>query len=64
MKLTTENTERKKRRFYDPALPALKEFEAILEDLCEYTGDGLVTDHLLDKITAKHRQRHLKTKAA
>lgn len=67
MKLTTEDTEgteRKKRRVYNPPDDALTEFDALVEDLMDYTGDGLVTDDLLDKIRSKHRQRHLQNKAA
>ena len=62
MKMDTKHT--KKRRVYTPPDSVKEEFHAIFEDLCDYTGDGLVTDHLLDKINSKHRQRHMKTQAA
>ena len=60
MNLTTEDTQKKKRKTYAPSSIAVKEFDDAIEDLMTYTGDGLVTDHLIDRLNAKHRQRHLK----
>ena len=64
MNLTTENTEKKKRKTYAPSSIAVEEFDDAIEDLMTYTGDGLVTDHLIDRLNAKHRQRHLKNLTA
>ena len=60
----TESTERRQRRVYNPPEDALAEFDALVEDLMNYAGDGLVTEDLLDKLNSKHRQRHLQNKAA
>jgi len=39
-------------------------FEAIIEDLKEYDGDGHVTDHLLDYLRDRHVDRLLSSLSA
>lgn len=41
---------------------ASDEFDAVVEDLTNYEGDGLVTDEMIEYLQRKWRKRHPKPK--